>query len=321
MLWYTWDFSPFLSLSVSPAPPSPPPPTFLPLVPLPPSLLHAATRFYPLFLPVYLCVPPGPSICLLTLYLCVPPDRSVSSVISQTPVSVSSLLSLCSPRPLYLSPLSYLCVLPDPCICLLSLISVFSQTPVSVSSLLSLCSPRPLYLSPLSLSLCSPRPVYLSPLSYVCVLPDPCICLLSLCLCVLPDQCICLLSLSLSLCSPRPVYLSPLCLCVPPDPSICLLSLYLCVPLDPSISNWKGLVGHWRLLQSNWTLNLKLTRLLSCGVQSVSRFRCRLRYIAGKTMNFPDVIINIKRQLFGSPLTTRACVRKAGRVDCLTNWD
>ena len=40
---------------------------------------------------------------------------------------------------------------------------------------------------------------------------------------------------------------------------------------------------------------LKLTRLMSCGVQSVSDFRRLARYILGKTMEFPDLKINTSK--------------------------
>ena len=78
----------------------------------------------------------------------------------------------------------------------------------------------------------------------------------------------------------------------------------------------KGVI--WSL-QSQRTLNLKLTRLLSCGLESVSSFRLHARCIASNTRDFPDLKINTSQQLFLRLLTTLACGRKAGFMNSLAN--
>ena len=90
---------------------------------------------------------------------------------------------------------------------------------------------------------------------------------------------------------------------------------------ERNISSTKGSLGHWRLLQSKWTFDSwKLTSLSPCGVQSVSSFCRRARCIAGKTMEFSDIKINIYN-CFGAILTTHACKTRAGLTDSSANRD
>ena len=53
--------------------------------------------------------------------------------------------------------------------------------------------------------------------------------------------------------------------------------------------------GHWVTDTCGTRPNfdpLKLTKLLSCGVQSVSSFQCPTRCFVGKTRDFPDIDTN-----------------------------
>ena len=63
---------------------------------------------------------------------------------------------------------------------------------------------------------------------------------------------------------------------------------------DRTISNGKGSLGHWHLLQLQWTLNLKvkLTWLLSYSVQSVLSYQSHVCCIVGKARDFTDWKIN-----------------------------
>ena len=75
------------------------------------------------------------------------------------------------------------------------------------------------------------------------------------------------------------------------------------------------------MLELDGTLNWKLIKLLSCGVQSVSTLRRHARCIICKTRDFPDLKINTNKQLFRSPLTPRVCGRLAELMDFLANRD
>ena len=67
---------------------------------------------------------------------------------------------------------------------------------------------------------------------------------------------------------------------------------------DRKISNGKGSLRHWHLLQSQRTLNLKLTRLLSRDMQSVLSVRRHARCIVGKTRDLRDLKIHRSQYLF-----------------------
>ena len=58
---------------------------------------------------------------------------------------------------------------------------------------------------------------------------------------------------------------------------------------------WEGVIGSLTsatcTANFNLTMNLKLTRLLSHGIQSVSSFHCHTNSSVGKTSDFPDLKI------------------------------
>ena len=71
----------------------------------------------------------------------------------------------------------------------------------------------------------------------------------------------------------------------------------------------------------DWTLSLKLTRLLSCDVQWVLSVGCHTYSTVDKTKDLPSLKNNASHLQFLRLLTTSACGRRARLIDSLPNQD
>ena len=83
------------------------------------------------------------------------------------------------------------------------------------------------------------------------------------------------------------------------------------------MSNGKGSLGHWHLLQLKSTLVEQ-----GCCHAVPNQFQVFditvMHCIVDKTRDFPSLKIDANKWLFWEPLTTRACRRSAGLMDTLT---